>query len=267
MVLALATDGTRVCAMDKNAVQVDAFARYVKDAGLGEAILPLQGDVGEPSSCRSIAEQVASRFGSVDILVNNAGLGMAYVRSDHLLKPVHFLEVTPEALDAYFRVNMHGAFHMAQAVLPSMRNRGWGRIVNITTSLDTMLLEGFFPYGPTKAALEASTAIWSRDLNGTGITANVLTPGGLANTPMITDETPFPRETMIQPEVMGPPIRWLASPESDGVSGRRFVARLWDGTLLPAEAAGHAGSPVAWTSGAAPTQWPGEAGFGGNTGA
>ena len=65
--------------------------------------------------------------------------------------------------------------------------RGWGRVVNVTTSLDTMFLPGSGSYGPSKAALEANTRIMSSDLADTGVTANVLIPGGPANTRMIPD--------------------------------------------------------------------------------
>ena len=62
---------------------------------------------------------------------------------------------------------------------------GWGRIVNVTTSLGTMLSAGSPIYGPSKAALEALSAIMAKDLDGTGVTVNVLVRGGITNTPML----------------------------------------------------------------------------------
>ena len=92
-------------------------------------------------------------------------------------------------------------------------------------------------YGPSKAALEALSAIVAKDLDGTGVTVNVLVPGGITNTPMISDEAGFDRATMIQPEVMVPPLLWLVSDAAAKVTGRRFLGVHWDPTLSPEEAA------------------------------
>jgi predicted TIM-barrel fold metal-dependent hydrolase len=95
-----------------------------------------------------------------------------------------------------------------------------------------MLNAGTPTYGPSKAALEALCAIMAKDLNGTGVTVNVLVPGGITNTPMVSDEAGFDRAKMIQPEV----------------TGRRFLAVHWDPALSPEQAAETAGAPVAWFS-------------------
>src|SRR5262249_28065722 len=70
-------------------------------------------------------------------------------------------------------------------------------------------------YGPSKAALEAATVIWAKDLAGTGVTVNALAPGGPANTRMIPATEVADRSTLIQPEAMIAPITWLMSPRSD----------------------------------------------------
>jgi NAD(P)-dependent dehydrogenase (short-subunit alcohol dehydrogenase family) len=122
-----------------------------------------------------------------------------------------------------------------------------GRIVNVTTSLGTMINPGFPIYGPSKAALEALSAIMAKDLDGTGVTVNVLVPGGITNTPMVS-ESGFDGAKMIQPEVMAPPLLWLVSDAAGKVTGRRFLGVHWDPTLPPEQAAEKAGAPVAWTS-------------------
>ncbi|MGC1294179.1 MAG: SDR family oxidoreductase, partial [Alloacidobacterium sp.] len=75
-------------------------------------------------------------------------------------------------------------------------------------------------YGPSKAALEALSAIMAKDLDGTGVTVNVLVPGGITNTPMVS-ESGLDRAKMIQPEVMTPPLLWLVSDAAGKVTGRR----------------------------------------------
>jgi 3-oxoacyl-[acyl-carrier protein] reductase len=91
-----------------------------------------------------------------------------------------------------------------------------------------MRRRGFSPYGPSKAALEAATIIWAQDLAGSGVTVNVLLPGGAAQTGMIPAGYPdHLRAKLLDPAIMVPPLRWLASARSDRFTGRRFVATRW----------------------------------------
>ena len=82
--------------------------------------------------------------------------------------------------------------------------------------------------------------------NSSGVTANVLVPGGAANTRMVPTAQEPDRAKLIAPDVMVPPLLWLCSNESDGINGQRFIGMRWDKTLPPAEAAEKAGAPAAW---------------------
>jgi len=135
---------------------------------------------------------------------------------------------------------------MAKAVMPHFMQQRWGRIVNIETSLFTMMMDGFSPYGPSKAALESATVIWSKDLAGTGVTVNALAPGGPADTRMIPETEVRDRSTLIGPEVMVPAIVWLMSPQSDGVTGRRIIAKEWNAERLRSEPIETIGVPAGW---------------------
>jgi 3-oxoacyl-[acyl-carrier protein] reductase len=130
---------------------------------------------------------------------------------------------------------------MARTAAPHLIRSGWGRIVNITTSLPTMQRRANSPYGVSKTAIEAETMIWAKDLDGTGVTVNSLIPGGAADTEFVHLEArKMLREEgreLLPPAVMVAPILWLASPLSDGVTGARFVGKLWDESRTPAEAA------------------------------
>jgi NAD(P)-dependent dehydrogenase (short-subunit alcohol dehydrogenase family) len=102
------------------------------------------------------------------------------------------------------------------------------------------------PYGGSKAANEALLTALAQELEGTGVTANVLVPGGASDTRLVSRSIVPDRSTLIRPEVMVPPLLWLCSNASDGVNGQRFIGMRWDNNLPPAEAAKNAGAPMAW---------------------
>jgi NAD(P)-dependent dehydrogenase (short-subunit alcohol dehydrogenase family) len=136
---------------------------------------------------------------------------------------------------------------MARAVVPHMLEAGKGRVITVTTSLGTMVREGYLLYGASKAAAEAAMAVLAADLKGTGVTSNVLVPGGVTNTAIVGDEA-GDRARMLQPEIMVPPLLWLISDAAAGVTARRFVAMDWDASLPSEQAAEKAGVPIAWLS-------------------
>jgi NAD(P)-dependent dehydrogenase (short-subunit alcohol dehydrogenase family) len=89
-------------------------------------------------------------------------------------------------------------------------------------------------------------AVLAADLKGTAVTANVLVPGGVTDTPLVGDAGD--RSKMLRPEIMLPPLLWLVSDAAADVSGRRFIAADWDVSLPAAQASEGAGAPVAWLS-------------------
>jgi NAD(P)-dependent dehydrogenase (short-subunit alcohol dehydrogenase family) len=246
--------GINVVAVDRDRELLQTLAA----GGSGNAgqLLTLEADLGTDAAAEEIVGAARTRFGQIDILVNNAGVGPGAIRPDNWQRPLKFWEVTPEHWRRYIAVHTTAPLALATAVMPEMMRRGWGRIVNVTTSLGTMIGAGFPSYGPSKAALEALSAIMAKDLDGTGITVNVLVPGGMTNTPMIAADSGFDRAAMIQPEVMAPPLLWLVSDAAASVTGRRFLAVHWDPALPPAEAAEKAGAPIAWTGIATPAITP-----------
>jgi NAD(P)-dependent dehydrogenase (short-subunit alcohol dehydrogenase family) len=215
-------------------------------AECSEEMLRVQANVARPEDCEVAVAHVRAKCGGLDVLINNAGIGMGTIRDDHFEHPVRLGEIEPDHWRRMFEVNCMGAFLMMRAAVPHMVEQGWGRVVNVTTSFFTMLNEGFAPYGPAKAALEAASAIWAKEFQGSGVTVNVLIPGGPTDTRMVPASAPFARSQLIPPAAMAAPAQWLASPASDGVSGRRFVAGLWDPALPPEQAAAAAGAPIAW---------------------
>jgi gluconate 5-dehydrogenase len=137
--------------------------------------------------------------------------------------PQGFWTVPPDGFRAVVGTNLTGYFLVAREVTPLMLAAGHGRIVNVSMNHATMTRRGFVPYGPSRAGAEALSRIMAADLDGTGVTVNMLLPGGATRTGMLPPEEE-PRANLLEPEIMGPPIVWLASDAADGVSNERIVA-------------------------------------------
>ena len=247
MTLALARAGVRVAAADL-ASSRDAMNEVLETAQNARGnIAPVDCGISNWRDCQNAIATAIDRFGAVHGLVNNAGIA---VPDEELLSGVarkrRFYQHEIEAWRRVVDTNLVGTFQMAKAIAPRLVEQGWGRIVNVTTSYTTMVLEGFSPYGPTKAAIEAASVIWAKDLASTGVTVNVLLPGGAGNTRMVPRDEYADRAKLVQPDVMMAPICWLMSAASDGVTGRRFTANRWDPALDPAVAAQQAGAPAGW---------------------
>ena len=242
MARALAAAGAKVAGVDLDAAGLD---RLGGEPALTGKLLAVAADVSQTDDCRRAVAQAAETVGAPDILVNCAGISMS-TAAGHRQARIKFLEADPEAWRRIFAINCIGAFLMARFAAASMVQRGWGRIINVTTSFDTMLAAGLSAYGASKAALEASSVSFAKDLEGTGVTVNILVPGGPTDTPgFFPPGKPRP-PVLLDPEIMGIPVVWLASPQSDGITGFRFIARDWDRRLPAAEAAVAARAPAAW---------------------
>ena len=257
MAEALAGDGHRLALVDRDEERLQALTdRLWQQYGEG-VLLPLALDLADEEACAEAVGRAAEHFGRLDMLVNNAGIGMSTLRPDYHLRPLAALnEVSVEDWRRFVAVHATAPFAFMRAAAPFMQERGWGRIVNVTTSLSTMLRPQFFPYGASKAALEAMSSQFAGELEGTGITVNVLTPGGPTDTPMVTEESAPDRGALLSPAVMAPPIRFLASEISDGFTGRRIVAALWDKRIAPADSAMNAGGPIGWPGTGPAAIWP-----------
>ena len=247
MVRGLLAAGIQVAGVDRDREPLEALAASASDQKKGSELLTIQTDLTSDSAAEEITKATRDRFSRIDILVNNAGIGPGAIRPDSWQRPLKFWEITPDQWRRFVAVHTTAPLTLTNAVVPDMMRQAWGRIVNVTTSLGTMINPGFPTYGPSKAALEALSAIMAKDLDGTGVTVNVLVPGGITNTPMVS-ESGFDRAKMIQPEVMAPPLLWLVSDAAGKVTGRRFLGVHWDPALPPEQAAEKAGAPVAWTS-------------------
>ncbi len=248
MVLGLARAGANVVATAAlERPEIESLAREVSQECGEEKVLPLIADVTREEDCGRVVEDTVKRFGRLDILVNNAGRGMKHVSPNFMTKPTQFWMVDPKAWRMVIDTNVNGPFLMARSAVPIMLKAGWGRIINISINHETKRRRGFSPYGPSKAALESATIIWAQDLAGTGVTVNELLPGGAVLTGMIPVEAREGlRASLLDAAIMVPPLIWLSSPESDGVTGYRIVATKWRTTLTGREAAEMAMEESGW---------------------
>jgi 3-oxoacyl-[acyl-carrier protein] reductase len=251
MAVGLARLGHRVAAVGHIASDIADMQAAAGAAGVGERIWPVAADLRQAGECDRIVAETRARFGRVDILVNNAGLTFTYIDPDRYRRPTPqlFWQVSDEIIDNVIATNYVAADRLSRRVAPEMVERGWGRIVNVTTKLDTMNRLGTHPYGASKAALELATEVWAKDCGGTGLTINIVNPGAGANTPGMAEEMrTMSREgraaRLVEPDEMVPPLLYVVSREADAVNGYRFDANAWDASLSPAEAARKAGRPA-----------------------
>jgi NAD(P)-dependent dehydrogenase (short-subunit alcohol dehydrogenase family) len=229
MTLGLAKAGATVMTTaGRERQEVEDVATEAANAVAPDRVIPVVADATKEDDCARIVGAALARFGRLDILVNNAGRGMKYVSENFMTEPTRFWETPPDVWRLVIDTNVVGPFLMARAAAPAMLAAKWGRIINISMNAETMRRRGFSPYGPSKAALESETIIWAQDLAGTGVTVNALLPGGATLTGMIPANFPnHLRSTLLDPAIMVPPLLWLASTKSDGVTGKRFTAAKW----------------------------------------
>jgi 3-oxoacyl-[acyl-carrier protein] reductase len=177
MVFGLARTGHLVAAVGhiaEDVTEVEAEAAALDNTG--GAVWPLVADLRLAAECDRVVAETRARFGRIDILVNNAGLTFTYIDPARFRRPTiqHFWEVSDEIVENVIATNVLAGDRLSRRVAAAMVEAGWGRIVNVTTKLDTMNRVGTHPYGTSKAALEMATEVWAKDVEGTGLTVNIV---------------------------------------------------------------------------------------------
>jgi NAD(P)-dependent dehydrogenase (short-subunit alcohol dehydrogenase family) len=176
MALGLAREGHDVVAVGHIETDVPEIEAAAAGANFSGHILPLVADLRQPAECDRVVATAQARFGGPDILVNNAGLTFTTIDPARFRRPEpqKFWQVSDEVVHAVIETNYIAADQMARRVAPRMVEEGWGRIVNVTTKLDTMNRPHTSPYGASKPALEMATEVWAKEVEGTGLTINIV---------------------------------------------------------------------------------------------
>ena len=245
MALAMVRAGARVAMSDING---EALAHSVNDAreiGGDQAAMAIVADVSSQEDAERSVQEAIEGLGGLHILVNNAGMNATFADA-HATRNANFWEIDPALWARMISVNLSGAFLMSRAAVPHLLEQKWGRVISVTTSLDTMIRGNNAPYGPSKAGHEAFAAVMAQELEGTGVTANVLVPGGATDTNFIPFLPETDRASFINPQVMEAPAVWLASEASNATNGTRIRSIDWDENLPMDARLAKASGPTAW---------------------
>ncbi|MDF2096008.1 SDR family NAD(P)-dependent oxidoreductase [Aquibaculum arenosum] len=185
-----AEQGATVAILDLDAAAAEAAA-----ADLGEGHRGLACDVTDKAACEAAARDLEGEWGRIDVLVNNAGI----------TQPLKFMEIAPENYEAVLDVNLRGTLYMSQAVVPGMRARKYGSIVNLS-SVSAQRGGGIFGgphYSAAKAGVLGLTKAMARELAPDNVRVNAICPGFIATDITAGKLTPEMHEQILADIPMG----------------------------------------------------------------
>lgn len=171
----LAAAGCLVLMVGRNAEAIEHAAHELQASS--HSVLPHVADVTDSSAVAALAARLRREFGRADILVNNAGVQLES-RASGVARASAFV-VDPEIVAATFACNALAPLRLMQAIVPLMRDNGWGRIVNVSSGMGQLAaMGGCWPgYRMSKAALNALTRLTAKELEDTPIKVNAVCPG------------------------------------------------------------------------------------------
>ena len=179
---------------------------------LGGHAVPSHESVTDFEGAERTIDLAVEQFGSIDILVNNAGI----VRDRTLVK------MTEDDFDAVIATHLKGAFNMTRHAAPRMKEAGFGRIINVTSSAGLRGNFGQTNYGAAKAGIMGMTFVWALELGRSGITVNAIAPAGATRmTAALGDDEAEP-DPRLDPAMNAPIVAFLASDQAADVNGQIF---------------------------------------------
>jgi 3-oxoacyl-[acyl-carrier protein] reductase len=223
---ALGAEGARVAVVDIDAAAAAATAARL--AADGVTTVSLQADISDEAAVAAMVGAVCDAWGGVDVLVNNAGIYKTVPMTHGGVE-----EVSAEEFDRMFRVNVLGTWLVCRAVVPAMRRQGYGKIVNIGSTLGLRAPHDrgtFTHYGSSKAAVHTLTKWLARELGPQGIRVNAIAPGGVLTSDDPEEERALAAsvadralQRVQRPADLVGPLVFLASADSDFVTGQTLV--------------------------------------------
>lgn len=207
----LATAGIRVVLTARRQEQAERAVTQI-EAASDQLLIPAALEVTDSASLRSFMDWLERTLGRVDVLINNAGVTP---------KGHQFMEMTDAELDLAMQTHLYAPLRLIRAVLPHMQAQGYGRIVNVSSSLGQLAQMGarWPAYRLSKAALNALTAVVAADVAGSNILVNAVCPGWCRTALGGPDAPRTAAEGAAD-------IVWLATLPDDGPSGKFFKDRL-----------------------------------------
>ena len=221
--LEFARAGARVIVSDLDGDNAQKVAEEI--IAEGNEAAATESDVGNPDSVGSMVDFARETFGTVEVLINNAAIFSTLGRAG-------FEEIPLEEWNQVMHVNVTGSMLCARAVSPLMRNAGWGRIINISSTTVPMGLPGFLHYVTSKSAVIGMTNAMARELGPAGITVNAILPGLIEREVDNPGRTDRVRQRVLDGQCvkfLGTPgnlvgmLLFLASPASGYVTGQSFA--------------------------------------------
>lgn len=214
---AFALQGARVAVADINADAARTVAKLIN--ALGGTAHGFSCNVAERAQVNAMTAEIEERLGAIDILVNNAGI----------IRPAMLHKMSEEHWNAVIDVHLKGSFHCLQAVVAGMMERGYGRIINVTSTAGVLGTIGQINYSAAKAGIVGMTMSAAKELGKHNITVNAIAPG--AATPMTevirTDDrfkdaylTRLPLGRWAEPDEVAPAFVFLASDWASYITGQ-----------------------------------------------
>lgn len=253
LALCLAREGAHVVvndvgvSLDGRGTQDDPAMQVCKEIeAFGGRAVPNYDSVSDFAGAERIIGTAVDAFGTIDILVNNAGI----VRDRTLVK------MSEDDFDAVIAVHLKGSFNTARHAAPIMKDKGYGRIINITSSAGLRGNFGQTNYGAAKAGLMGMTFVWALELGKYGVTVNALAPAGATRmTASLFERSGTEPPPEQDPALNAPVVAYLASERAAHVNGQIFgrtdyaytlfqhpkqIAWMWrDGGWQPDQVADH----------------------------
>jgi len=195
-------------------------AEQFRDKYADHGVTVHQGNIGSDDDCRRVIGEVLDQHGQLDVLVNNAGITV-----DKTVR-----KMTPEEWDKVIHVNLSGAFYLSRAILQHMLDRGYGRIVNISSVIGSAGGFGQANYAAAKSGMFGLTMSLALETASKGITVNTVTPGYI--TTDMTAAVPgsvmekivarIPAGRLGEPNEVARVVEFLADPESGYITGQVY---------------------------------------------